>query len=118
MAKTRPDTLALDMEVPRPGRVPTRVIVVSIVVTLLALVALNRWGLNGSGSVDWNSYQPGLKTTIDQWAAIPDCEGLQSIFEQSSQKQVEDAQRASSGHGNEVFRGYLDDKMRAAGCYD
>lgn len=68
-----------------------------------------------SSSVDWENYSPSVKARIDSLAAAGDCSGLQREFDIADEN--DDAQRARVGSGNADLMSYIDDKMRATGCY-
>lgn len=65
--------------------------------------------------MDWSGYHPSVKERIDALAAARDCAGLQREHDVAWQN--DDAQRARTGRGTADLMDYIDDKMRAAGCY-
>lgn len=65
--------------------------------------------------VDWESHAPELKARIDKMAADGECKGLQEQFDIAERNNA--AQRKRTGDGNDDLMGYIDQKMREAGCY-
>ena len=65
--------------------------------------------------VNWNNYSPKVKQKIDNLTAIKNCQGLQSQFDTAEMNST--AQRNRTGESNSLLMGYIDDKMREAGCY-
>jgi hypothetical protein len=87
----------------------TRAIIGAVTLAVLA-------GCSSSGSdVTWSDYAPAVKTTIDQLKDSKDCNGLQQQFDNADAN--DSATRARVGHGNAALMGYINDAMRAAGCY-
>jgi hypothetical protein len=65
--------------------------------------------------VQWTDYAPGLQARIDALATAKDCTALQDEFDVADVNN--DATLARTGHNNAHLMGYIDDKLRAAGCY-
>ena len=65
--------------------------------------------------VPWGDYDASVRTRIDAMAVAKDCSGLQAEFDQADNNNA--ATMTRTGHNNAALMGYLDDKMRAAGCY-
>ena len=69
----------------------------------------------GDGGVPWSDYAGDLRGRIDGLAASKDCSGLQQQFDNADANNA--ATMTRTGHNNATLMGYIDDKMRAAGCY-
>lgn len=52
---------------------------------------------------------------IDALASSKDCDGLQAEFNTADANGA--ATMSRTGHNNALLMGYIDSKMRAAGCY-
>lgn len=63
----------------------------------------------------WDDYSSSVKYRIDSMAEVGDCDGLQEEFDTADLNN--DATLARTGHNNAELMGYIDDKMRDAGCY-
>jgi hypothetical protein len=70
---------------------------------------------SGRAEVDWQNYAPSVRQRIDEMAAGHDCFGLQNEFDTADGN--DDVQRARTGDGNADLMGYIDSKMKNAGCY-
>ena len=68
-----------------------------------------------AGVVPWSDYTSGLQARIDGLAAAKNCGGLQAEFNTADANN--EATRARTGHSNSDLMKYIDDAMRAAGCY-
>lgn len=86
-----------------------------IIVILMTAILAGCAGETGAG-VDWENYDPSVKTRIDSMAASGECPGLQAEFDTAEANS--DAQRARTGDGNADLMDYIDGKMSDAGCYD
>ena len=64
-----------------------------------------------SSEPDWSKYEYGLKSRIDN----SNCNELQKEFNNAADNS--DIQRARTGEGNSLLMGYIDEKLRAKGCY-
>ena len=69
-----------------------------------------------SVEVDWSKYGDGLQERIDSLAAAADCSALQSEFDTAFDN--DELTRERTGSGNADLMAYIDDKLRAAGCYE
>lgn len=65
--------------------------------------------------VEWEDYDPSVKTNIDALEASKDCAGLQSQFDIADANG--DATYNRTGHNNAKLMGYIDEALQAAGCY-
>lgn len=65
--------------------------------------------------VPWSDYAPGVQSRIDGLAAAKDCDSLQAEFDTADANNTATMNRTD--HNNAALMGYIDDKMRAAGCY-
>lgn len=85
---------------------------------LVLLLALLLTGCGGStvssSDVDWENYAASLKLRIDRLADGHRCRLLQAEFDFADR--ASDAQRNRVGDGNADLMGYIDQKMRDAGC--
>src|SRR5215212_268890 len=66
-------------------------------------------------AVPWSDYTAGLQSRIDSLAASKNCAGLQAEFDTANANNTITINR--TGHGNADLMGYIDAKLRAAGCY-
>ena len=83
-------------------------------VILAALLAAG-CGTSGATTVDWENSLPGLQALIDSQAAAKDCRGLQAQFDLADRGDKRMTERV--GSGNADLMRYIDDKLKAAGCY-
>jgi hypothetical protein len=67
-----------------------------------------------SSSVDWENYAPSVRSRIDSLAASHDCQGLQQEFETADAN--DGLQRDRTGDGNADLMGYIEGKLKDAGC--
>lgn len=65
--------------------------------------------------VEWADYDASVKTTIDDLETAKDCAGLQSQFDIADANSEATMNRA--GHSNAKLMGYIDEALKAAGCY-
>ena len=65
--------------------------------------------------VEWADYDTSVKTTIDDLEAAKDCAGLQSQFDIADANGEATMNRV--GHNNAKLMGYIDEALKAAGCY-
>lgn len=86
-----------------------------LVVSAVSLSLLIACG-GGGADVNWENYDPSVRERIDSMAEAGDCEGLQQEF--NTAETNSDMQRARVGEGNADLMGYIDEQLRAAGCYD
>lgn len=63
----------------------------------------------------WDKYDPSVRVRIDNFAAAGDCSGLQEQFDIAYANRV--ATQVRLFHGTADLLGYIDQKMRAVGCY-
>lgn len=82
------------------------------VTVMLTLAACSS---SSSSGVPWNDYAPSVRTTIDAAASSKDCTALQAQFNQADANN--DIMKSRTGHNNAELMGYIDDAMKAAGCY-
>ena len=82
---------------------------------ILALAIIGGSCVAAESSVDWENYAPEVRERIDSMAAAGDCADLQEEFDTAEANS--EAQRARTGDGNADLMGYIDDRMREAGCY-
>jgi hypothetical protein len=80
----------------------------------LLVVAGCTAGGDSSSSVDWENYAPSVKSRIDSLASSRDCSGLQHEFDTADAN--DDIQRDRTGDGNADLMGYIDKKLKDAGC--
>lgn len=92
--------------------------------TLIGIACLALIGCSGprtpaaapaAGGVPWSDYAAGVQARIDGLAASKDCTALQGEFDTADANNAATMNR--TGHNNAALMGYIDDKMRAAGCY-
>lgn len=77
---------------------------------LLALVALVLVVCGGaSDEPEWGAFPSGLQPSIDEYARVGDCAGLQATFDTWA-----DVDAVPTGD----LLAYIDEKMESAGCYD
>jgi hypothetical protein len=69
---------------------------------------------NEPPEVPWGDYAPGVRTTIDEFAAAKDCAGLQQQFDQAAENSQ--ATMARTGHSNADLMSYIDWQQQQAGC--
>ena len=65
--------------------------------------------------VEWADYDASVKTTIDELETAKDCAGLQSQFDIADANSEATMNRA--GHSNAKLMAYIDEGLKAAGCY-
>jgi major membrane immunogen (membrane-anchored lipoprotein) len=97
------------------GRFATVLRMKIITGALVGLILLTGCGSPDRAEVDWSNYAPNVKVVIDDLAAQGDCRGLQKQFDQAEAN--DDAQRARTGSGSAGLMTYIDEKLKAAGCY-
>ncbi len=68
-----------------------------------------------SAEVPWQDYAPEVKQQIDILVSQQKCNKLQREFDQADQ--LNDVTFNRTGHNNAELMAYIDDGMRAAGCY-
>ena len=68
-----------------------------------------------TSGVPWADYAPALQSHIDALAASANCPALQEQFDNTDANN--DATMSRTGHNNAALMGYIDQTMRAAGCY-
>lgn len=66
-------------------------------------------------TVNWNNYNHSVKERVDSNAINKDCTALQLEFDIADKN--DNLQRKRTGEGNASLMGYIDQKMREAGCY-
>lgn len=91
-----------------------------VLLVAYVLLATRTTAPSGGGSgtttgVQWGDYAPGLQGRIDGLASSKDCASLQTEFNNADANN--NATMRRTGHNNAELMGYIDDKMRAAGCY-
>jgi hypothetical protein len=67
-----------------------------------------------SSAVDWSTYSPTLKSSIDSDAAAGDCGALQKSFDTAFSNNS--AQRERTGTGNVELMAYIQTQLERAGC--
>ncbi len=67
------------------------------------------------GDVQWQDYAVSVRTRIDSLAQAKDCSGLQAEFDTADANN--DATMSRLGRNNAKLMGYVDAKLKAAGCY-
>lgn len=87
----------------------------AMVVLLAVSAAVGLSGCNSSSSVPWEDYAPSVRSVIDGAAADRDCATLQEAFNNADS--TSEITRGRTGHNNADLMSYIDEKMRAAGCY-
>lgn len=63
----------------------------------------------------WDDYDPSVKVRIDDLEIGRDCVGLQAEFDTAYENDASTRER--TGHGNADLMIYIDEALRAAGCY-
>lgn len=66
-------------------------------------------------SVPWSDYSPAVRERIDRALVNQDCRALQIEFDTADGNNKATMNR--TGHGNTELMNYIDDSLRAAGCY-
>ncbi len=65
--------------------------------------------------VQWADYATDVHTRIDSMGAAKDCRGLHTEFDTADANNDRTMNR--TGHNNASLMGYIDGKLREAGCY-
>lgn len=65
--------------------------------------------------VQWADYAPDLQDRIDALEAAGDCGELQNEFDTADANNAATHER--TGHNNTQLMKYIDEALRAAGCY-
>lgn len=103
-------------------------LVIAVVAVFLLLAAIGSFlpstGQPGTGGgaatqdpagVPWADYASSVRERIDAASAAGDCDALQAEFDTADANN--EATLARTGHNNADLMGYIDDRLRAAGCY-
>lgn len=65
--------------------------------------------------INWGNYSPEVKQNIDTMAVSKDCRNLQKHL--GAAELNSDYQKQKTGEDNALLMRYIDEQMRAAGCY-
>ncbi len=63
----------------------------------------------------WSDYAPGLQARVDSLGTSRNCPELQAEFDTADANN--ELTRNHTGHSNADLMAYIDNTMRAAGCY-
>lgn len=81
---------------------------------LTALLALTLAACGPKADVDWSQWSPELRAELDAAVAAKDCGTLQRNFDQADANS--DANKAHGRDSSELMA-WLDQQMKAVGCY-
>lgn len=86
-----------------------------LLIAAVALALLTGCGETAANDVPWSEYAPQVHDATMRAVGSGNCRAMQRAFDGAANS--DDAHRARWGHGNTDLMGYLDQQMKAAGCY-
>ncbi len=105
----------------RSGIAKWLVAIVLVLAVLVAIAAPPSKQSSGSSApattsgVPWADYATDVQPRIESLRAANNCSGLQAEFDNADANNVATLNR--TGHNNAELMGYIDGKLREAGCY-
>lgn len=90
------------------------VVVIAAVVILVGVAVLLLMPSDPASAVDWENYDPGLQTQIEQLAAAGDCAALDEM--RAEAQASESDQIEQTGNGNEDLIRFIDSELESTEC--
>jgi len=78
------------------------------------LVGLTLCGCSAIQQVRWSSYSPQVQPTVDEAAALKDCESLNQLLAYATA--TSDAHEKATGISNAALEAYIRSAIRRSGC--
>lgn len=92
------------------------VVLIAAVVVVVVFAVLLLLRSDPASVVDWENYDPGLQTEIEQLSAAGECTALEEMKDDALASESEQIER--TGTGNEDLIRFIDSELNSTQCAD